>query len=118
MTILLLVLALFQQSDVYRVGEAGVTAPTIISKVEPNYTEEARKANIQGTVTLETIIDEKGVPKVVRILRSLGYGLDESAVTAFEQWRFSPATKDDQAVKVQLKVEMNFNIGQKRPGPR
>ena len=110
MTILLLFLALSQQSDVYHPGTNGVTAPTIASKVDPEYTEAARKEKIQGTVVLEVVINEEGVPKVTRVVRTLGYGLDENAVKALEQWRFRPGTKDGQPVKVGLNVEVNFNL--------
>ena len=98
-----------QSSVVYRVG-GGVTTPTIISRVEPRYSEAALAAMVQGTVVLEAVIGADGVPKVVRVVRSLGYGLDESAIAALERWRFNPARKDGVAVNVSLNVEINFNL--------
>ncbi len=98
-----------QSSVVYRAG-GGVTTPTIISRVEPRYSEAALAAMVQGTVVLEAVIGADGVPKVVRVVRSLGYGLDESAIAALERWRFNPARKDGVAVNVSLNVEINFNL--------
>src|SRR5438093_7665521 len=83
-----LCVALVQQSPVvYRVGR-DVTAPTVVSRVEPRYSDAALAARVQGTVVLEAVISADGVPKIVRVVRSLGYGLDESAIAALERWRF------------------------------
>ena len=102
--------SLVQQSSVVYRGGGGVTTPTIISRVEPRYSEAALAAMVQGTVVLEAVIGADGVPKVVRVVRSLGYGLDESAIAALERWRFNPARKDGVAVNVSLNVEINFNL--------
>src|SRR2546426_6380144 len=102
--------SLVQQSPVvYRVGR-DVTVPTIISRVEPQYSKAALAARVQGTVVLEAVIGADGVPKVVRVVRSLGYGLDESAIAALERWRFNPGRKDGVPVNVSLNVEFNFNL--------
>src|SRR5437899_241477 len=102
--------SLVQQSPVvYRVGR-DVSAPRVMSRVEPRYSEAALAAMVQGTVVLEAVIGADGVPKVVRVVRSLGYGLDESAIAALERWRFNPARKDGVAVNVSLNVEINFNL--------
>ena len=69
-----------------------VTAPTIIHKVDPEYSEAARAARIQGTVVVQVQISETGVPKVTRVVRSLGFGLDEKAIAAVTEWSFKPAT--------------------------
>jgi TonB family protein len=98
-----------QPIDIYRVGR-GVTAPTVISKVDPEYSEAARIAKVQGTVVLEAVVAEDGVPKVLGVIRGLGYGLDENAVAAIERWRFKPGTKDGTPVKVSLNIEVNFNL--------
>src|SRR3989442_10294052 len=98
-----------QFPDIYHVSR-DVTAPTIMSRVEPQYSEAARAARVQGTVVLEAVISADGVPRVVRVVRSLGYGMDESAIAALERWRFNPARKDGVPVNVSLNVEFNFNL--------
>jgi TonB family protein len=96
--------------DLNRVGN-GVTPPTVLSRVEPQYSDAARAARLQGTVVLEAFIDENGVPIVIRVVRSLDPELDQNAITAIEQWRFRPGTRNGTPVKVVLNIEVNFNIG-------
>jgi periplasmic protein TonB len=69
---------------VYRVG-GGVSAPVLIHQVEPEYTEEARKANYRGTVRLSIEIDATGTPTNIRVQRGLGLGLNESAGEAVKR---------------------------------
>jgi protein TonB len=94
---------------VFRVG-GGVNPPTILSRVEPQYSEEARKARFQGTVVLEAIVRRDGTVDIQRIVRSLGFGLDENAIQALKQWRFRPGTKGGVPVDVSLNIEVNFNL--------
>jgi protein TonB len=94
---------------VYRIG-GGVSAPTLLSKVEPEYSEEARKAKYQGTVVLYVEIEPSGKAVNVRVLRSLGLGLDEKAMDAVAKWRFRPGYKDGRPVTVQAQVEVNFRL--------
>jgi periplasmic protein TonB len=94
---------------VFRVG-GGVSAPTIIKKVDPQYSEEARKARYQGTVVLEAIVQKDGSVQIVRVIRSLGFGLDEKAIEALRQWKFSPAKQNGVPVPVALNIEVNFNL--------
>ena len=94
---------------VYRIG-GGVSAPQVLSKVEPEYSEEARKAKYQGTVRLMIIVDEHGMPKNIRVTGPLGLGLDEKAVEAVQKWRFRPAVKDGHPVSVEATVEVNFRL--------
>ena len=97
------------QEPVYRIG-SDVTPPRIISKVDPSYTDEARAARIQGTVTLECVIRKDGNVEVRRIVRGLGYGLDDQATTALQQWKFEPGKKSGEPVAVMINVEVNFNL--------
>jgi TonB family protein len=94
---------------VYRVG-GGVTAPTLLSKIEPEYSEEARKAKYQGTVTLYIQVDPSGKAVNMRVLHSLGLGLDEKAMEAVKKWRFRPGTKDGKPVTVEAQIEVNFRL--------
>src|SRR5207253_9895652 len=105
-----------QFQDIYHVGR-DVPAPTVMSRVEAQYSEAARAARVQGTVVLEAVISADGVPRVVRVVRSLGYGLDESAIAALERWRFNPGRKDGVPVNVSLNVEFNFNVSFNRANP-
>ena len=94
---------------VFRVG-GGVSAPRLIKKVEPEYSEAARKAKYQGTVVLAVQVWEDGKAHNVRIIRSLGLGLDEKALEAVLQWRFAPGMKDRKPVKVAATIEVNFRL--------
>jgi len=94
---------------VYRVG-GGVSQPILIKKIEPEYSEEARKAKFQGTVVLSIIVDDTGMPRNIRVSRPLGLGLDEKAIEAVLKWRFRPAYKDGRPVAVYATVEVNFRL--------
>ena len=94
---------------VYRVG-GGVTAPTLLEKVEPAYTEEALTARLQGTILLYVQVDLSGKAVNIRILRSLGLGLDEKAMEAVKKWKFKPGIKDGMAVTVEAQIEVNFRL--------
>ena len=88
----------------------GVTAPILINEVLPEFSEEARKARFQGAVTLETIIREDGSVQVVRVVRSVGFGLDQQAIAAVLQWKFKPARMNGKPVPSYMNVEVNFNL--------
>lgn len=94
---------------VYRIG-GGVSAPKLIFKVEPEYSEEARKAKFQGTVVLYVVVDEKGNPKDLKVVRPLGLGLDQKAIEAVSKWRFNPGLKDGKPVPVAAQIEVNFRL--------
>jgi TonB family protein len=89
---------------------AGVTPPTPIYKVQPQYSEEARKAKFQGATLLSVDIDATGVVTNVTVIRPLGLGLDEKAVEAAKQWRFRPAMKDGLPVPAQAELEITFRL--------
>lgn len=94
---------------VYRVG-GGVSAPRVVYSPDPEFSEEARKAKYQGTVLLWVTVGADGLARDIRIVRSVGMGLDEKAVNAVKLWRFEPARKDGQAVAVQISVEVAFRL--------
>ncbi len=95
--------------EVYRPG-GGITAPVAIVRPEPEYSDEARKAKWQGSVTLELIVDVSGAPKNIRVIRSLGMGLDEKAKEAVANWRFKPGMKDGKPVPVIATIEVTFRL--------
>jgi len=88
----------------------GVSAPALIYKVEPEYSEEARKAKYQGTVLLYVQVDATGKAINMRVLHSLGLGLDEKAMEAVRKWKFKPGMKDGKAVTVEAQIEVNFRL--------
>ena len=94
---------------VFRVG-GGVSAPVLLFKVEPEYSEEARKAKYQGTVLLYIEVDPSGHATNIRVQRSLGLGLDEKAIEAVKKWKFRPGAKDGKAVTVAATIEVNFRL--------
>lgn len=94
---------------VFRVG-GGVTAPALIFKVEPEYSEEARKAKYQGTVLLYVQVDPTGKATNIRVLHSLGLGLDEKAMEAVKKWKFRPGQRDGKPVTVEAQIEVNFRL--------
>ena len=94
---------------VYRV-RSGVTAPTLVHKVSPSYTREARQKRIEGTVLLYIQVDASGKAINMRVLHSLGWGLDEKAMDAVKKWRFKPGMKDGRPVTVEAQVEVKFRL--------
>jgi TonB family protein len=98
-----------QGQGVFRVG-GGVSAPTLLYKEEPDYTEEARAAKLQGTVVLYVEINPTGTATNKKVRRGLGLGLDEKAVEAVEKWKFKPGEKDGTPVTVAATIEVNFRL--------
>ena len=94
---------------VFRVG-GGVTPPTVLSRIEPVYSEEARKAKYQGVVVLSAIVRKDGSIEILKVVRSLGLGLDENAIRALKGWRFRPGMKGGKPVDVALNIEVNFSL--------
>lgn len=93
----------------YRVG-GQVSAPRVLSRVEPQYSEEARKGKLQGTILLSVVIDATGTPTQIAVLRPLGLGLDEAAIAAVSQWKFAPGMKNGTPVPVFSQIEMSFHL--------
>ena len=92
---------------VFQVG-GGISAPRAIVTPEAEFTEEARRAKLQGTVFLSIVVGADGRPQSIRVKRGLGLGLDQKAIEAVQRWRFEPATKNGHAVAVFSTVEVAF----------
>jgi TonB family protein len=88
----------------------GMTAPQAIYSPEPSFSDEARKAKVQGIVLLMIVVGKDGRPYDVHVRQSLGMGLDEKAIEAVKNWRFRPATLNGQPVATQIAVEVNFHL--------
>jgi TonB family protein len=94
----------------YRAGN-GVSQPIPVSKAEPEYSPAARKLLTEGTVVLQIVVQPDGTPRDFRVMRSLGYGLDEKAIEAVRRWRYTPGMKDGNAVSAVATIEINFSMG-------
>jgi len=92
-----------------RVG-GDVNAPTAISRIEPQYTELARKARIEGIVIIEAIINTNGDVTDARVLKPLPLGLDQAALDAVKRWKFKPGTLNGQPVPVIYNLTINFRL--------
>ncbi len=93
----------------YRAG-GGVSNPSVLFKVDPEYSEEARKAKFSGTVSLQIIVDPDGKARNIKVTRSLGMGLDEKAMEAVARWKFKPGIKNGVPVPVVANIEVNFRL--------
>jgi len=92
-----------------RIG-GGVSAPQLIFSVEPEFSEEARKAKVAGNVLVNLWVGTDGKPSHVHVIRGVGMGLDEKAKDAVMQYKFKPAMENGKPVLVELNVEVNFQI--------
>ncbi len=92
---------------------ARIHPPSLASKVEPEYSEEARRARLEGAVILRLVVASDGKPKELTVVRGLGMGLDENAIKAVSGWRFHPGTKDGTPVNVRIQIEVNFRLLEK-----
>jgi protein TonB len=93
----------------YRPG-SGITPPSLLHEVKPDYTEEARRRSLSGDVLLEIVVRSDGRVGAVRVLQGLGAGLDQRAVEAVRQWRFSPARRLGTPVDVLVEVAVEFRL--------
>ena len=96
-------------TGVYRTGD-GVTAPMLLYKTEPQYTQEARDGKIQGTTVLYAEIGTDGAAHNLKVQRSLEPGLDQQAIDAISQWQFKPGQKDGLEVTVASTIEINWKL--------
>ncbi len=99
-----------------RVG-GDVKPPVIINRVEPVYTEVARKAAISGLVILEVIIDRAGTVKDAHVLKPLPFGLDQAAIEAVRKWTFRPGSLNGRPVDVIYTLTVNFRVPEKTAAP-
>ncbi len=89
----------------------GVSPPRLRSKVEPEYSKEARICRLVGTVLLRIVVGSDGKARDLKVLHGLGMGLDENAIAAVSQWQFEPGVKDGQPVNVFAQIKVNFRLG-------
>lgn len=87
-----------------------VAPPVLLAPKDPEYSDEARKIKLQGTVELGIEVNAAGQVTNVSVLRSLGLGLDERAIEAVRQWKFRPGTVDGKPVSTRAIVDVNFRL--------
>jgi protein TonB len=87
-----------------------VTPAALIWKIEPEYSDEARHAKVQGTVLLYLDVDQNGRPINIHVRQGLGLGLDEKAIEAVARWKFRPGKHNGRAVTTSAMVEVNFRL--------
>jgi TonB family protein len=100
-----------EDSAVYKVG-GGVSAPKAVFAPDPEYSEEARRAKLQGKCVLWLVVGTDGFAHDIRVAQKLGLGLDEKAIEAVMTWKFEPAMQDGRPVAVQINVEVIFRLHQ------
>jgi protein TonB len=96
-------------AGIRRVG-GDVEPPVALYRVQPGYTEPARRVRLEGVVVVEAILDVEGRVTDVRVLKPLGMGLSEAAVDAVAQWRFRPATVNGRPVSVYFTLTVKFEL--------
>jgi TonB family protein len=87
-----------------------VKPPRLTKSVDPHFTEIARQQKFSGNTTVYLWVDENGIPSHLAVVRPIGLGLDEEAIAAVRQYKFSPAIQDGKPVKVDLYIDVNFQI--------
>jgi TonB family protein len=97
-----------------RIGTAppapGITLPKLVSYTRPLYTDEALQRRIEGIVTVLAEFDAAGNFKPLRVVKGLGFGLDENAIAALTKWRFTPADRYGQRIGVVTQIDIDFTL--------
>ena len=88
----------------------GVSAPVLLYKVDPEFSEEARRSKTAGNVLVNLWVDENGNPSHVHVIRGIGMGLDEKAVAAVKLYKFKPAMENGRPVTVEMNIDVTFHI--------
>lgn len=89
--------------------------PTVTHKVDPVYTSDARDAKVEGAVTLYAEIGLDGRAHKIRVVKSLGHGLDEAAIAAVRKWEFLPAVRFGRRVAAPATIDVPFLLDENLP---
>ena len=84
--------------------------PKVLDKSDPKYTDEARDAKLEGTVTLTLVVGVDQRAHDIEVIKSLDRGLDANAIASIQTWRFQPGTKDGKPVPVRARIDVNFRL--------
>lgn len=107
--------AMFAQDVVAVEGSQGISAPKILEKTSPWYTDEALREQVQGTVLIDIVIEKNGMPGFIEVTRGVEPSLDEQTVVTVSQWRFEPPMKDGQPIRVRVSLEVAFKLSLGNP---
>jgi len=107
--VLVLMTSVSFAEKIYKVGP-GIVAPRVLQKSEPQYTDEARAAKLEGTVELTVVVGVDQRAHDIEVIKSLDLGLDTSAIRSIQTWRFQPGTKNGKPVPVRAKIAVNFRL--------
>lgn len=88
----------------------GNSWPRVIREIKPRYTAEGMRAKLQGTVHMEVVVLADGTVGSARVIKGLGFGLDESALAAARYWLFEPAKVDGKPVASSVTLELEFRL--------
>src|SRR3989441_4319720 len=97
------------------INDRPIGSPEVLYYTDPFYTRTAREKKIEGTVTIEATFDVRGCMKVLRTVKTVGFGLDENAVTALRSWRFSPAKRNGEPVEAIAQIDVDFSLAAAPP---
>jgi TonB family protein len=95
----------------------GMAPPTVLKSIPAAYTHDARTHGIEGKVTIEAFMGEDGRIIRMRVLKGLGFGLDETALASVQAWTFSPATRTGTPVSVVAQIDVPFSLARNRCSP-
>ena len=96
--------------DCGNLPDRSVTPPHAIFVLDPEYTEQARKKKINGTVVVSLTVTVDGTTRDIKVVKGVGYGLDEKAVEAVSRWKFSPALRNGQPIEKDITAEVAFHL--------
>jgi TonB family protein len=91
-------------------------SPRVLSRVEPEYSTEAMLARLEGTVAVTVSVAEDGSIAGVHVLKSLGLGLDEAALSALKGWKFAPGSVSGKPVAMLTEIPVDFRLPSRKPG--
>ena len=89
---------------------SGISAPLLTREIQATYTDDARRRGIEGDVILENVVRRDGSVGQIRVVRTLGAGLEQRAIDAVRQWRFTPSRRNGEAVDVAVEVAVGFKL--------
>ena len=95
---------------VYLFNPGTVEPPKATRTPDPVYTEAARRKGLEGTAVLSVVVNEKGFPEMLKIVRGLGEGLDIQALLAVASWQFDPARRAGNPIAILINVEVKFRL--------
>jgi periplasmic protein TonB len=97
--------------QIARAGVDGISIPTCVYCPRPEYSEEARKAKLQGTITVQAVVTLDGRAENISVVQGLGSGLDEKAIEVVKNWHFNPAhNSKGQPVAAEVPMHVFFKL--------